>query len=182
MRSPRTGRILIIALSVICISLLIGLFYASGSKIVYVDAGKLMAGYKGMVNARAEYTKKENAWKANIDTLTKEVKDAMRQYNEVLARGNEKEKETAKDLIGARQKQLYDYQNAIKGNASEEQTRINSEVFSTVNAFLESYGKKHHYKFILIASNGNIAYADESSDITLEVIDALNKDFVPKSK
>lgn len=182
MRNPRTARILIIVLSVVSFLLILGLIYISKSKIVYVDSNKLLAGYKGMVNARAEYSKKEISWKSNIDTLTLDVKNAMRKYNEILVNGTDKEKKMAKDLIGIKQKELYDYQNAIKQNASEEQNRINEQVLSTINTFLDSYGRKHHYKFILIAANGNIGYADKSSDITSDVVDALNKDFFPKTK
>jgi Skp family chaperone for outer membrane proteins len=46
-----------------------------------------------------------------------------------------------------------------------------------VNAFLMRYGKKHGYKMILIAANGNIAYADPSMDITDQIVEALNNEY-----
>lgn len=36
---------------------------------VYVDIGKLMQEYQGMIDARAEYEKKATQWQANADTL-----------------------------------------------------------------------------------------------------------------
>lgn len=173
--------ITIIVLFSLCIISAIWLFSSSNGKIVYVDSNKLLAGYKGMVDARAGYSKKENVWKANIDTLTQDVKDAMRNYNEALAKGNDKETQKAKSFISLKQKQLYDYQNAIKQNAADEEGKANEQVFSTINAFLESYGKKHGYRFILIAANGNIGYADKSADITTDVVDALNKEYYPQN-
>jgi len=48
---------------------------------------------------------------------------------------------------------------------------------STVNAYLLRYGKKHRYKVILIAANGNIAYADERIDLTDDVVESLNREY-----
>lgn len=165
------------------ISLLIGLFLLlyfftfANNKIVYVDSGKLMAGYKGMVEARKEYDKKRSVWQANIDTLTNDVQNAIKKYSKDLALGTDKEKQLSKELIQSKQKGLMDYQNAIKQNASQEEDRLNQEVFSTVNAFLMRYGKKNGYKMILIASNGNIAYADPSMEITDKIVEELNKEY-----
>jgi outer membrane protein len=147
------------------------------SKVVYVDSGKLLSGYKGMVEATKEFDKKRIAWQANIDTLTKGVQDAIKKYEKDMALGTPKEKELSKQLIQTKQKELMDYQSAIKQNASQEESRLNQQVFSTVNAYLLRYGKKHDYKMILIASNGNIAYADPSTDITDKVVEDLNKEY-----
>jgi outer membrane protein len=152
-------------------------FVFKHNEIVYVDSAKLLNGYKGMVEARKEYDKKHNTWQANIDTLTKDVKDAISKYSKDLALGSEKEKSLSKELIQAKQKELYDYQNATKQNAAQEEGRINQEVISTINTFLQRYGKKNGYKMVLIASNGNIAYADPSMDVTDKIVEELNKEY-----
>jgi outer membrane protein len=105
------------------------------------------------------------------------VEDAIKKYSKDQALGTQKEKELSKDLIQTKQKELYDYQNAIKQNEAQEEDRLNQTVFSTVNAFLMRYGKKHGYKMILIAANGNIAYADPSMDITDQIVEALNNEY-----
>jgi outer membrane protein len=175
----RTSRVTIIstvaiALSVFC---LLYFFVFATNKLVYVDSTKLMNGYKGMIEARKEFSKKQSAWQANVDTLTKGVEDAIKKYSKDQALGTQKEKELSKDLIQTKQKELYDYQNAIKQNEAQEEDRLNQTVFSTVNAFLMRYGKKHGYKMILIAANGNIAYADPSMDITDQIVEALNNEY-----
>lgn len=151
------------------------------NRVAYVDSAKLLNGYKGMIEARNEFDKKRSVWQANIDTLTIEAEDAIKKYSRDQALGTDKEKKLAKDLIQSKQKQLISYQNAIKQNASEEQERLNQSVFSTVNAFLLRYGKKHGYKMVLIAANGNIAYADPSMEITDEVVEELNKEYAPSA-
>jgi outer membrane protein len=149
----------------------------ANNRIVYVDSNKLLDGYKGMISARQEYDKKRGVWQANIDTLTRDVQDAIQTYSKTLATGSEKEKQLSHELIQTKQKQLIDYQNAIKQNAAQEQERLNKEVLATVNAFLARYGRKNGYKMILIAANGNIAYADPTMEITDKIVEELNKEY-----
>ena len=157
--------------------LLLYFFAFANTKIVYVDSGKLLAGYKGMIEARKEFDKKRTSWQANIDTLTRDVQDAIKKYSKDLSTGTDKEKQLSKELIQSKQKGLIDYQNAIRQNAAQEEDRLNQEVLSTVNAFLLRYGKKHGYKMILVAANGNIAYADPSMEITDKIVEELNKEY-----
>ena len=161
----------------LCACLLVYYIAFANTKIVYVDSQKLLDGYKGMIEARKEYDKKREVWQSNIDTLTKDVQNAIKNYSKNLATGTEKEKQLSHELIQSKQKELIDYQNAIKQNAQQEQDRLNQQVLTTVNAFLLRYGKKNGYKMILIAANGNIAYADPSMEITDKIVEELNKEY-----
>jgi outer membrane protein len=166
----------------VCIFLAVYLLFFRSDKIVYVDSGKLLTGYKAMVQAKAEFEKKQNGWKSNIDSLTNDVQDAIKKYEKTLALGSDKEKQMAKELIGGKQKGLYDYQTAIRQNSTQEEQKLTQNVLSTVNAFLLRYGKKHGYKMVLIAANGNIGYADESLDITDKIVEELNNEYSTPSK
>ena len=158
------------------------LFFFSSSKIGYVDSSKLMNGYNAMIEARKEFDKKQAVWKSNVDTLTYEVQESIKKYEKTAALGTDKEKLMARDLITTKQKQLYDYQNVARQNSSEEEQRLTQNVLVTVNTYLQRYGKKHGYKFILIAANGNIAYADGGLDITDKVVEDLNKEYAVQAK
>jgi outer membrane protein len=175
--SALRGNLLSIFALAISIFLFIYVFGFSNSRVAYVDSGKLLNGYKAMVEARKEFDKKQSAWQANIDTLTRDVQDAIKKYEKSAALGTDKEKQLARELITSKQKQLYDYQNAVKQNAGQEDQRLTQDVLSTVNTYLLRYGKKHGYKMILIAANGNIAYADPGMDITDKVVEELNKEY-----
>jgi len=162
---------------IVIIFLLLSFFVFPSQKIAYVDSARLLTGYKAMVEARKEFEKKQATWNANVDTLMKDVQDAIKKYEKTAATGTDKEKQLSKELITSKQKQLYDYQNATRQNASQEEQRLTQNVLSTVNAYLLRYGKSHHYKMILIAANGNIAYADADMDITDKIVEELNKEY-----
>jgi outer membrane protein len=172
-----TSKLLLAGLTLCIIFLLINTFFFSRSHIAYVDSSKLLNGYNAMVQARAEFEKKQKVWESNIDSLTKDVQDAIKKYERTAAEGTDREKQLSRELINGKQKQLYDYQNAIKQNASQEEQRLTQNVLATVNTYLLRYGKKNDYKMILVAANGNIAYADPNMDITDKVVEQLNKEY-----
>ena len=157
-------------------------FINDRGKIVYVDSGRLMSNYKPMIDAKREFEKKQSVWNANIDSLTKDVQSAITKYQKTLTDGSGKEKSLSKELIGAKQKELMNYQNAIKQNAAKEEQTLTAGILNDVNSYLLQYGKKKGYKLILIAANGNIAYAEQNLDITDQVLSDLNSDYHPSLK
>ncbi|TKC60293.1 OmpH family outer membrane protein [Pedobacter hiemivivus] len=148
-------------------------------KVAYVDSAKIFSEYKGSEKARKAYEVKANQWKANIDTLTFEVQGLMKKYEKELSGMSKKEQELSRQIIGNKRKQLSDYQRAIRENDGREQAKVNQEIVSQINAVLEDYGKKNSYKLILIANQvGTIAYAREGLDITNDVLEKLNKEYL----
>lgn len=172
-----SAKILTVLLTLCVIFLLLNSFVFSSRRIAYVDSTKLLTGYNAMVQARGEFEKKQKTWESNIDSLTQDVQEAIKKYEKTAAMGTDKEKQLSRELITNKQKQLYEYQNAIKQNATQEEQRLTQNVLTTVNNFLLRYGKKNDYKMILIAANGNIAYADQDMDITDKIVDQLNKEY-----
>jgi outer membrane protein len=145
-------------------------------QLAYVDSNKLLNEYEGMKAARAVYEKKAVAWQANIDTLTVEVQDAIKAYEKDSRGMTSKEKELSKQLINSKQEKLINYQRAIKDQAQQEDYKATQAVLADINAYLKEYGEKHSYKIILAATDaGNIVYAQESMEITEDVIEGLNK-------
>ncbi|TJY66432.1 OmpH family outer membrane protein [Sphingobacterium alkalisoli] len=147
------------------------------SEIVYVDAGRILQEYKGAAVARESFEKKAQQWKSNIDTLQKEFDEAYRKFEREEKTLSPALKEGQREVLKKQQKSLEDYKMAIEQNAVTENNKLSQETISKVNKFLTEYGKKHKYRFILIANQvGTIAYAEEGTDKTDEVLEELNKE------
>lgn len=173
---------LVIATMALCgVVYLIVITHGSTTKLVYVDSGKLINGYQGMIDARAAYKAKAVSWKANIDTLSSEVQKSIFDYEKENARMTLKEKQLTEELIRTKQKQLYDYQQAMNAQAQQEDNKMTSEVVTQINAYLKKYGKEKGYNLIFAATDyGNIAYAAEGLDITDAVLEELNRQYQGK--
>ena len=159
---------------------LFGLAYITyqRSSIVYVDSNQLISNYKGMQDARKAYQQKAITWKANIDTLTKEVQQQIMQYEKESVKMTTKERQLSEELIRTKQKQLMDYQQAMNTQAQQQDSKMTSEVIGRINAYIKMYGKQKGYTIVMAATDyGNIAYAEEGLDITAEVLEGLNKEY-----
>jgi outer membrane protein len=147
-------------------------------EVVYVDSAKLLNQYQGMIDARNEYQIKATTWKANIDTLTVEVQDAIKNYEKESIKMSIKEKELSQELIRTKQKNLMDYQRAMNDKAQQEDNSMTTRVLEQVNSYLKKYGEQQGYNIVLATTEfGNVAYADESLDITDAVLEGLNQSY-----
>jgi outer membrane protein len=153
----------------------------TGEQIYYVDSSKLLKDYKEMEDARKEYTKKMEAYKANVDTLTSGVQKQIEQYEKESSKMSDREKKLSRELINTRQQELMDYQRAIDQQAREEDQKIMGKVLNNINTYLLEYGKKKNCRYVLVAANGNIAYGNESLDITADVLKELNERYASKA-
>src|SRR5688572_20969789 len=168
-------------LNLIAVIFLFVYLFPSANKIVYIDSAKLLNNYKGMQDARAAYQQKASAWKANVDTLTVEVQRQIMTYEKESPKMTIKERQLSQELIRTKQKQLYDYQQALNTQAQQEDAKMTADVVTQVNAYIKKYGESHGYKIILAATEyGNLAYAHEGLDITDEILYGLNKEYVGK--
>lgn len=147
--------------------------------VVYIDTAKLINNYQGMQDARTSFQQKSALWQANIDTLAAELSKSQEAFKQEEPKMSVKEKELSIALIRTKQQQLKDYQAAIGEKASQEDSRITSQVIGQINLFLESYGEKNGYEIIIGATAyGNLAYAKERLDITDQVLTRLNQEYV----
>ncbi|UXX79788.1 OmpH family outer membrane protein [Reichenbachiella carrageenanivorans] len=154
------------------------LHFSTSQKVVYIDSNQLLNGYKGMQDARSAYQQKATVWQANVDTLMKEVQTAIMDYEKESQSMTAKEKELNKELIRTKQRQLQDYQAAMRDKSAQEDQQMTEKVLTTINAFMINYGKEHNYQVIFGATSaGNIIYADQAINITDEVLNLLNEQY-----
>jgi outer membrane protein len=92
---------------------------------------------------------------------------------------SKKELALKQELLGNKQQQVNNYQQAIQKQLKEEDKKTTQTVINDINGFVTEYGKKHNYKIIFGASGGgNIMYAGEDADLTEEVLVGLNEEYV----
>ena len=145
-------------------------------ELAYVDSSKLINNYAGMLEARKAFKDKSMLWKANIDTLTQEVRMAISSYEKEASSMSQKEQNLSKELIETKKLQLADYQKAINEKVRQEDLVMTNHVVNEINSYLEIYGKKKGYHLIIAATEyGNVAYAEKGIDVTDEVLAELNR-------
>jgi outer membrane protein len=158
-----------------CLALVIVLHFSKTESIVFVDAIKLVNGYKGMQAARKGFELRTSAWKANIDTLKTELDAKIKTYEATHKQLTSKEKALTEELLQTKHDQLVNYQNVIAEKIKQEDKELTSQVLGKVNDYLKKYGEAKGYGIIMAATQyGNIVYAQKGKDITDEVLKGLN--------
>lgn len=146
--------------------------------LVYVDAQKLVIGYKGMQEARKEFEDKTLVWKANLDTLRNEAESKMKEYEQKKEKLSTSERKLMEELIQARQQQFVNYQQVVQEKIKKEDEELTAHVLDKVNDYIKRYGKEKGYRIILAATQyGNIVYAREGMEVTEDVLKGLNAEF-----
>jgi outer membrane protein len=161
---------------------LIAVYYAkTSSQLVYVDVNKLMEGYKRTKVAKAEFDKKASTMKTNVDSLLANWQVELKNYEKERGVLSANELKLKQELLSNKQQQINGYQEAIQKQIQEEDKKITQTVINDINDYVKEYGKKHGYKIIFGASGGgNIMYAEESTDLTEDVLKGLNQEYDKK--
>ena len=132
-----------------------------------------------MKSARQAFQQKARVWQANIDTLQSEYKKTVDDYEKSKSRLSAKEEQLSQELIRTKGRQLQEYQQAIQQQSQQEDMQMTQKVLIEVNSQINEYAASKGYYLIFGASgSGNIIYAKEGLDITQEVIELLNKNYL----
>lgn len=162
---------------VVGFAVIIFLLVDSRKSIAYVDALKLVNGYKGMQAARKEFEAKVTGWQSNLDTLKVELEAKIKDYETNSKKMPPKERAMLEDLIQTQRDQFVKYQHVVSEKIQKEDQDLTSKVLGKVNDYIRKYGAEHRYEIIMAATqSGNIVYGNDGSDITDEVLEGLNND------
>ncbi|WP_417859359.1 OmpH family outer membrane protein [Xanthomarina gelatinilytica] len=169
------------AVIAIVISISTFIYVNPSSKQVYVDVNKLIDGYKRTKVVRADFEKKAKTLNANVDSLMGDWQNELKIYEKERSKMSTKELELKQELLGNKQQQINNYQQAIQKQIQEEDKKATQTIVNDINDYVKEYGKKHKYTIILGASgSGNIMYANEDADLTKVVLEGLNTEFEGK--
>jgi outer membrane protein len=146
--------------------------------IVSVDSVKLLNEFVGTQKAKMQFKKKEDNWKANLDTLNNEVA-RQRLFNERnFTKMSPTERANSYDLLRKKELQFQQYKDAIDTFIQQEEEKLTSELIKEIDVFVKDYGEKNGYSIIIGANQfGNVVYTEESYDITEDLLYELNKKY-----
>lgn len=145
----------------------------------YVETGRLLNGYYVMMDARNEFQKQTASWDANLDTLKTDATTAIENYKKDSLNMGLEERKTAHEFIRTKQEQYYKYKQTIEEKIQQEDQRLTDEVIRKADAFLKKYAEERGFQIIFaVTGSGTIAYAEKSLDVTDEILEGLNQEYL----
>jgi outer membrane protein len=154
-----------------------------GANIVFVNSDSLLDQYDFFKNKKAEFDgqqeKVQSALKAESDQLKKEVTE----YQQKAATMTDQQRQQTEEKLGMKQQQIMKKKDEMVSMLDDEQAKTNDELHAKLVAFMKEYNKKKNYSFILgYQKGGGILFANDSLDITKEIITGLNKAYEKEGK
>lgn len=157
---------------IVALAILVTRQMDESQSIAYVDSERLVNGYKGIKVAREEFETKASVWNANLDSLRIELEEEFEKFEMEKATLNRSEIDRMEKLLQSKQQIYTNYQQVVRDKMQDENTLITKNVMGKINDFIKEFGKEKGLKVIL---SSNIVYANQSLDITDEVLDGLNQ-------
>jgi outer membrane protein len=148
----------------------------------YINSDSLLSNYKYFNDLAGELETKRQKLEAEYQNraqgLQREIEQFQRNVNNMtIGQGRAVEEDLMK-----KQQNLLQYQERLRQQLLQEEAQLNEKLYERVSQFLKTYGKENNLKLVLTYQKGSgVLYADDSLNITEQVISGLNREYETES-
>lgn len=149
----------------------------NAASIVYVNSDSLLSKYEYFKSIRGKFEEKSKKAQADLTAKGTAFQREVAQYQQQANNMSADQRAATEERLARKQQELAAY-NQNAGNAlANEEAAENEKLYEKVSEFLKKFAKEKGYKMVLTYSKGNSAllFADESLDVTTEVVAGLNE-------
>lgn len=150
--------------------------------IAYVNSDTLLENYAYFQDQTETLENKRKKLEAEFTNRAKGLENEIGNFqknaqNMTMAQARAVEE----DLMQKRQN-LMQYQQNLQQELAEDQMEVNNKLYDQVSDYLKSYGKQRSFQIVLTYTKGSgVLYANDSLDITREVIKGLNEEYAKET-
>lgn len=145
------------------------------ASIVFVNTDSLLQNYEFYKNLKSQLEKKQDNIQSIVENRAKQLEAEVRSYQERGASMSEAERAKEEERLGRKQEEIVSYRKQMLSQLSDEEDVLNDSLHNGILKFLKTFNKNKNYKFILgYQKGGGILLADDSLDITKQVIEGIN--------
>jgi outer membrane protein len=146
--------------------------------IVYINSDSLLDEYQFYKDERD----KLEAAQTNAKNQLKEVSDKLQRdaatYQEQAIGMTNQERAAKEEELGRRQQKLMQQKDELAMGLDDAQGKSSEELYNRLNNFLRKFNKGKNFQFVLgYQKGGGILYANDSLNITRQVIEGLNAEY-----
>lgn len=153
-------------------------------KIVYVNSDSLLENYTYFKDIRSKMESKSK--KAQVDLTAKgnAFQKEVAEYQQSAQTMSADARAATEQRLARKQQELTTFNQNASSALANESAAENEKLYEKVSEYLKGYAKKKGYKMVLTYSKANptVLYADESLDVTKEVVSGLNDVYKSEKK
>jgi len=147
------------------------------SEFVYVNSDSLLSKYDYFKEMNAKLETKSKKAEADLKDKGTAFQREVAAYQQGANTMSADERQKTEERLARKQQELQGFQQNAGAALQNEQATENEKLYNKVADYLKGYAKEKGYKMVLTYSKANptILFADESLDVTAEVIKGLNE-------
>jgi outer membrane protein len=152
--------------------------------IVYVNSDSLLNNYEYFKIIKGKFQEKSKKAQSDLTAKGAAFQREVAEYQKGAAALSADQRATTEERLARKQQELASY-NQNAGNAlANEEAAENEKLYNKVSEFLKKHAKGKGYKMVLTYSKANptVLFADESLDVTKEVVTGLNEEYKKENK
>ncbi len=156
----------------------------SKESIVFVNSDSLLNNYEYFKQLRTTFEQKSKKAQTDLQSKGAAFQREVAAYQKSAPTLSADQRAATEERLARKQQELAAY-NQNAGNAlANEEAAENEKLYNKVADYLKKYGKGKGYKLVLTYSKSNptILFADESLDVTKEVVSGLNAEYKKEKK
>lgn len=147
-------------------------------KIAYVNSDTLLAHYDYFKDKQSELEKKASQLQNEYENRAKGLQSEINTFQRTAGQMTMNQARAVEEDLRKKQQNLMQYQQNLSSQLMEEENKVNEELYQNVSNYLEEFGKGKDFKIVLTYTKGSgVLYADDSLDITQQVIAGLNEEY-----
>lgn|SRR5690606_5167922 len=157
---------------------------AVAEKIVYINSDTLLENYEYFKEIRTRLEEKAQEAQADLQSRSTAFQREIADYQQKAPTMSAADRQTTEERLARKQDELARHQQNAGAAFAQEEADENEKLYKKITDYLKEHAKQKGYKLVLTYSTANpaVLYADESLEITQEVLTALNAAYEKENK
>lgn len=144
--------------------------------IVFINSDTLLADYNFFNQLKDGLEKKQDSIDASLKQKAKALEQEVLAYQNRGASMSPEQRAKEEERLMGKQQGLMDLKQSLVDQLQMEESDMNDSIHSNLTRYLKEYNKDKNYLYILGYQRGSgILLANDSLDITKEILEGLNK-------
>lgn len=151
----------------------------NGSKgTVYVNMDTLYAKYEYVTELKTKLEQAQKAKQRELENQYAALEKEVANFREIAQRLSQEEGEKQQAALMQKEQSLMQLREKLTAELYNSEQEMNEQLSEKITAYLKKYKAQVPYDYVLsYTKGGGILYANDSLDITLNVVEGLNKDY-----
>ena len=147
----------------------------SNNAIVFVNSDSLLDEYNYFNTLKENLEKKQDSIDVFLRTRAASLEKEVSDYQNSAAGMSPDQRAATEEKLMAKQQGLMEMKQTMVDQLQEQESVMNDSIHNNLSRYLKEYNKKKNYLYILGYQRGSgILLANDSLDITKEILEGLN--------